>query len=722
VSRRAWLSYATIVLLQLKVVWGMWKYRDLSAGDTAGYFNGGYAWYESFSTGMAWSPLYTMFYGSLLHVSSHAYVATILHRLLIVFALTLLVLALMRRLLPSGIAWLVAAWWAVVPINFDALYEVHLFALIPVLGAWLLLTHASPWARGAALAVMLAASILVRNELLVPTLALGLICLVAEIRAGHREGPAAATRRRRLAPYLLPLAACGVLTGILYSRSFFPYSKLRSVMDDKHTVNMCQVYAYGHRQRHPEWRQDPWTQCYGLMESTFGSRLPSLVTMVKRNPRAVAEHVLWNLRLTPAGLQVLLFDAATGTVSPDYVPVQSGSRAALALSGAAGVLLLAGAYCLYRQRRFWWEHWLRERALPWIAILTTSALIAAVVIPTQRPRPSYLFSVSVALMALCGMAVFVIARRWITGRAATAAVALLMIGLPLFVPSYYPTHRKPRLLLEIYDRLLPFADLLGERRTVFLSSRYGDEAILYLGHNVRDLPMRSFNYEIFDDNPDHLPLPAQLARRGINLFYLDETIWTGEKPPRPYRRFLNASDESGWQTVAHSNVRGARWLLARRTRDVWYEDPAQLLARNGALDIAPAQDAEQLRATGTLPTDGLFLGSGWSDRGRLSDGQVFRRAEGEAEIVVTLPSGPERQLALVVEPASDSGAFTLRVVDEAGAVCATAPVRGRETVTVTLPLRPYLSTVFRLRADDSGAITPRRGHGPAFRVFRLGWV
>ena len=33
------------------------------------------------------------------------------------------------------LAWLLAAWWAVLPVNFDTLYEVHLFALLPVLAA-----------------------------------------------------------------------------------------------------------------------------------------------------------------------------------------------------------------------------------------------------------------------------------------------------------------------------------------------------------------------------------------------------------------------------------------------------------------------------------------------------------------------------------------------------------------------------------------------------------
>src|SRR5262245_11595961 len=41
----------------------------------------------------------------------------------------------MRPLLPAGIALLLALWWAVLPINFETLYEVHLCSVLPILAA-----------------------------------------------------------------------------------------------------------------------------------------------------------------------------------------------------------------------------------------------------------------------------------------------------------------------------------------------------------------------------------------------------------------------------------------------------------------------------------------------------------------------------------------------------------------------------------------------------------
>ena len=50
------------------------------------------------------------------------------------------------------------------PIVFDTLYEVHLFAAIPVLCVWLLLLTARAVAAAAALALLCGTAVLVRNE------------------------------------------------------------------------------------------------------------------------------------------------------------------------------------------------------------------------------------------------------------------------------------------------------------------------------------------------------------------------------------------------------------------------------------------------------------------------------------------------------------------------------------------------------------------------------
>src|ERR1043166_5973269 len=153
---QAWLAtpecaYLAILLLQFKRVWGAWQYKDLTYGDTSSYFRSALGWAKELSVKIQWSPLYTAFYGTVFKLIPEVYWATLLHRLLIVFMLAIMVLALMRRLLPAGIAWLVAAWWVILPINFDSLYEVHLFAVLLPLAAFLLVLYRpNRWTRGGA--------------------------------------------------------------------------------------------------------------------------------------------------------------------------------------------------------------------------------------------------------------------------------------------------------------------------------------------------------------------------------------------------------------------------------------------------------------------------------------------------------------------------------------------------------------------------------------------
>src|SRR6266700_2221009 len=68
-----WFSYLMIFLLQLKVIWGLWQFKDLTFGDTSGYFIIAQGWFKDFSVNYLWSPLYTAFYGSFLFLSRDIY-------------------------------------------------------------------------------------------------------------------------------------------------------------------------------------------------------------------------------------------------------------------------------------------------------------------------------------------------------------------------------------------------------------------------------------------------------------------------------------------------------------------------------------------------------------------------------------------------------------------------------------------------------------------------
>lgn len=577
-ASRPWFSYLMLLLLQLKVMWGIWWYRDLAIGDESGYYNRGFLWLKDWSVDIVWSPLYTAFLGTLMRLSTDAYFVTTLHRLVVVLVLDLMILALMRRLLPHWIAWLIAAWWAILPINFDTASTVHLFAVIPVLAAWLLILHKpSPWARGGAVAMLLITTVLVRNEYLVATVILAISCLWWETRQA-RDVEGQGPRRSCLIGYGLPLLMAGAVILFFYARSIYHFPELwaggtlqhyrppwsaHSGLGPKHTYNMCQVYAFGYQQRHPEWNPNPMLDCSGLMQSTFGAPLPSLLEMFRRNPGAVLEHFGWNISLTPAGIQLLLFNASAGKVNPDYFPAQLRSRRALALSLIVGSILALGLYLLWRDRRFWREHWLNDRALGWLAMLAVVA-VAGLIIPTQRPRPSYLFCQGVVLMAITGMCVFAISRRWPIVQNLSRGLPIVMVLSLLAVPGHYPRDGSARPLLALYERLKPFSAAFNRPDTIFLVSGYIIETHDYVGHNYFISPLVNFDYTALDKAPADRPLPIVLDQLGVNLFYIDENLWRKLSTSPVHRPFLTSPESAGWRVLASRTTGSGTWMLVRK--------------------------------------------------------------------------------------------------------------------------------------------------------------
>src|SRR4051794_25851635 len=126
IAASAWFAYGSVFLIQAKVLWGIWHYRDLTNGDTAEYFADASRWAHSLQVNPLWSPLYKVVWGWTLWIVPDPYPSIVVQRILIALVATLLVLAVLRRFLSPGIAWGLAVWWAILPVNYDPLYELHL--------------------------------------------------------------------------------------------------------------------------------------------------------------------------------------------------------------------------------------------------------------------------------------------------------------------------------------------------------------------------------------------------------------------------------------------------------------------------------------------------------------------------------------------------------------------------------------------------------------------
>ncbi len=207
--------------------------------------------------------------GELFHFSRDAYTILILHRMLIVLALAVLVLALMRRLLPPGIAWVAAAWWVVMPINFNALYEVHMFAVIPLLLAPLaILWWPGSWGRGSAVAILVVEAILVRTENFMAAALVGVLALSYEFWQNRMVPDQGIAWRRAMAAYGLPL-----LCAILFCSYFYVHriaADTWALLEAKHDLNVCESFAVGYQQRGHDFA-NPMGNCGQLMHRTFSA-------------------------------------------------------------------------------------------------------------------------------------------------------------------------------------------------------------------------------------------------------------------------------------------------------------------------------------------------------------------------------------------------------------------------------------------------------------------
>lgn len=543
-------SYTTILLLQLKVVWGMWWYKDLTTGDTTQYFLGAMEWFRTGLLSFYWSPFYALYLGSFMYFSKDPYTIIILHRLIIVFVSTTLVLALMRRLMPPGIAWMAAAWWAVLPINFDALYEVHLFAVIPLLLSVLaVLWIPGERGRGIGAAGLIATGVLMRNEYTVAAAVFLGLALGWELLYNTR---ARSDFKRLGLAYGLPFLVAALLILVCFVRK--NPASTAATLRGKQTVNVCQVFAAGYQQRSSDFQGDVMSECDQLMDRLFGSHNLTFLEAIRRNPKAMAQHVWWNIQLAPSGLQVLLFNFRSGDVSPDYAPTFQ-SDFVLIPTLLACLTVIAGLVLLVRERQFWRAQWTQQHVWAWIALGCTALSVCAAML-SNRPRPSYMFILGVTLRALIASCFYVFVSRWPKARWVGAGISSVLVAAVLFLPSFYEYRPSPRALLAIYRRLQSAGPAFAPD-SLLVTRQYGVEISSYVGRC-------SCAYISYDEVQRAMASGESLAqaldRKHASLFYVDEAVMNDPNA----RQFVTNADTYHWRVVAGRHTGGEDWAFLQR--------------------------------------------------------------------------------------------------------------------------------------------------------------
>jgi len=567
VARSRLFGYGSVLLIQAKVLWGIWQYRDLSAGDTSNYFVGASTWADHRLLDPLFSPLYTVFWGSLEWVFTDTYAVTIAHRVVIVFAVTTLVLAVLRRLLSPAIAWAIAVWWAILPLNYDTLNEVHLFSLLPILVAALVaLRYSGPRMRAAVFGILLGALVLQRNEILVAAIAWLAVCNAYEWwarRHARRQGESPTPIPRILKPLGVATAAVILLTALTLSRSRSDLTAGEWVdrAQYKQDLALCQHYAVGYQQRH---RADPtlgWLDCGSFMRRDFGSSQPSFFEALASNPSAMGGHFRWNATLFPYALELALFDRTSGSEyhNPDYVPATTGSW--IALVGFLVVLgfVAFGLRLLWLRRRWWWKEWVGARSWGWV-LLGCSAFLGIWVALATHPRPAYLFPLDFALFAVIGMCAMAVAARWPRLRRLRAAIPVAALLLVLLIPSHYergyanPLSGTGRGAADMVSRLQPYREAIRGEGTILLGP-HSFEACNYL---VPEDPCEGAHVGLLD--PTGGSTRTWLDRNHVDLIYEDETTLVDPTS----RLALGRLQRDGWRRVAPSDLGSAGWLLLER--------------------------------------------------------------------------------------------------------------------------------------------------------------
>jgi hypothetical protein len=565
-AHSAWVYALFVAALLLKVLWGYWA-RDLTFGDTSSYFRDATTWSRTREINIVWSPLYTAYFGTWWSLLGDAVSATLAHRVALIVLSTGLVAWLAWRTLPQALAVLLVAWWIVLPIHYDTLYEVHLFGAIPLI-VLTLLVHGVPlrWRLPLWMSVTLTTFLLVRNEYIV---LFAVLCTAVgwgiwksgDLKRHGGLGPWAGR-------YVLCLALPLALAAGVYQLSYVKGANVAAASSPKHTLNMCQVYAFGHQQRHPEWVSSPWTECQNLMLAHFGKPMPTLGQMLLANPTAVVEHFAWNLSLFPAGLELLLFNATGGTRNPDYAPAIVWpiypTMALLTLLMVAG---LAG-WRVYRHRPPEGQVYREALWSAWPLIIGGLLMVMAIVL-TQRPRPSYLLGFGVLLMwSVC----MLVSAAWPRLRQVNAGMylPLLTAGIVVLSPSYsaLPLPSKQGTLTDLYRLTQPQSKALCRTGGVLALGEYTFELASYLCSPSRDLPrdggLRTVALGALSGSELQSPdaLVTGLARYDVTALVIDPPLFDSNPGLGGCTAVQHALTERGWVLLAFRRVDEQRCFAA----------------------------------------------------------------------------------------------------------------------------------------------------------------
>lgn len=552
-----WIARAFLLIFVIKMHWGMWDIWEWTLGDEPEHLSSGVVFFHHFSkASMDWSPLYRAFYGAVYLLTENALLATVLHRVVVVFAVVLVFFEVLRRIVPLPVALLVGLWWASIPANLNPLYTVHAFAnLANLVALYGFVVSRSVRGRGWSLAALLASALFVRTEA-----AVCFCVMVAAIgwfewrRVRRGDG---LSLKRFLWAYAMPVAVVAFVWIGLSAATAKGVLGTVGAIRYKAALTFSHNFSFTYFQQHPEPDLNVWYEYPRICEQEFGKPVVSLGGALRRNPEAFAGHVRTNSKNLIPGLQLAFFNVRAAEQNPEMTP--TAREPLLAWLGTAGILLiwLAGGFFVFRDREYFLKRTFRSHAFGWICLLgfLLQAIPVAVLI---LARPGFYLSGIASLFALTGLFAWAIWRhlprlfRW-EGIILPVAVVILFA-----VPSPWLLRDRP------YDIPRAVFEALGERRLIMaetgthiVAPLYQPRAMaLYLdpdGKIIADgmetlLPVLSSNE----------PLGKWLYDRRVKLFFAcGEQVVNSSS----YQKFAANPAEYGWMLTAKHHTGGVYWTL-----------------------------------------------------------------------------------------------------------------------------------------------------------------
>jgi hypothetical protein len=264
---------------------------------------------------------------------------------------------------------------------------------------------------------------------------------------------------------------------------------------------------------------------------------------------------LWNIELTPSGLQVLLFNYRSGPANPDYAPTYQSDLVWIP-SVLACMAVAAGLVLLVRERKRWRAEWTEQRTWACIALGCAAVSVSAALL-SNRPRPSYMFILGIGLRVAIAYCFYVIVSRWPNIRRVAAGISVVLVTALVLRPGFFEQQQPSRPILTAIRRVQPAAAAFAEPHPLMVSTEFGTEITSYVGLcNCQTIRFDVLRTEITPD----FSLAQALDFSGANLFYADELIL---HDPLASQFVMNAGAYH-WRVVAGGHSETGNWAVLRR--------------------------------------------------------------------------------------------------------------------------------------------------------------